>query len=389
MSCVQRSFVREILKVTEQPDVISFAGGLPNPRFFPVREIEECTRWVLETGGPAALQYATTEGFPPLRELVAAQYAQKGIPMDPGNVLILNGSQQGLDLLGKIFLDEGDAVLVERPTYLAAIQAFGMYRPAFRSVLLERDGVRIGDLAEALRPSPKFFYTVSNFQNPSGISYGMEKRRETARLIGAGATVLVEDDPYGALRFRGTALPPIASLFGASWTEHAALLGTFSKIVAPGLRLGWVCAGRQTMDRLVTAKQAADLHTSGLSQRIVHRYLTSCDVEGHIARIRAAYGRQRDVMVEMVRTAFPPDVSCTEPEGGMFLWMTLPEGVSALEMFEKAVAEKVAFVPGQAFFADGGGQNTLRLNFSNADEGQIREGMGRLARVFASMRGRS
>ncbi len=391
MSNVHRSFVREILKVTENPQIISFAGGLPNPRSFPVREIAEAARKVLAEDGAAALQYTTTEGYLPLREHVARHYARKGVDIGPDEVLIVNGSQQGLDLVAKVLLDAGDTVIVERPSYLAAIQAFSLFEPMFVGVPLEDDGVRTESLAEALAGgAPKLFYCVPNFQNPSGISYSAEKRQETARLLAGSSAVLVEDDPYGELRFLGEDLPSVRSFIDdyaeRDPGESAVLLGTFSKIVAPGLRMGWVCAGRGIMEKLVVAKQAADLHSNGLSQRIVHRYLSDNDVEAHIASIRRMYRTQRDLMVRMVEELFPPEVRCTKPEGGMFLWVTLPEGMSGMELFEAAIKENVAFVPGQAFFADGGGENTLRLNFSNSDESRIEEGMKRLARVFAKMR---
>jgi 2-aminoadipate transaminase len=386
MSSVHRSFIREILKVTEDPGIISFAGGLPNPRFFPVREVAEAAQHVLATAGESTLQYATTEGFPPLRELISERYARNGVHVKPQEILIVNGSQQGLDLIGKVFLDAGDTVLVEQPTYLAAIQSFGIFEPRFRAVRLEEDGVNREGLQEALaHSSAKLFYAIPNFQNPSGISYSEETRRAAAGLLERSSTMLVEDDPYGELRFIGRHLPPVRS-FLRDANEHSVLLGTFSKIVSPGLRIGWVCAGPDVMEKLVVAKQASDLHSNGLSQRIVHRYLSHCDVESHIERIRAGYRAQRDLMVELVARVFPPEVTCTRPEGGMFLWITLPAGVSALSFFERALEQKVAFVPGQAFFADGGGENTLRLNFSNSDPASIEEGMKRLGRVYAQLR---
>jgi 2-aminoadipate transaminase len=337
----------------------------------------------LENDGPSALQYSTTEGYPPLRELIAERYARAGVGVGPQDILIVNGSQQALDLVGKAFLDKGDTVLMEQPTYLAAIQAFAIFEPRFCALDLEEDGVNVADLAAALAGTrAKIFYAIPNFQNPSGISYSEEKRRETARLLGASGTVLVEDDPYGELRFIGKDLPPIRALMG---NAPAVLLGTFSKIVSPGLRIGWVCAGKDIMERLVIAKQASDLHSNGLAQRIVHRYMSTCDVQGHIQRIRAGYRSQRDLMVELVGRLFPPEVRCTKPEGGMFLWMTLPAGMSAFTLFERALEQKVAFVPGQAFFAGGGGGNTLRLNFSNSSPAAIREGMERLARVYAAL----
>jgi 2-aminoadipate transaminase len=393
MSGVHRSFVREILKVTEDPSIISFAGGLPHPKSFPVREVAEAARAVLAEDGPAALQYSTTEGYLPLRELVARQYARKGVDVGPDEILIVNGSQQGLDLAAKVFLDAGDTVVVERPTYLAAIQAFSFFEPIFRAVPLEDDGICTEALARELAgQSPKLFYCVPNFQNPSGISYSVEKRQETARLLSSGSTVMVEDDPYGELRFLGEELPPVRSYIddyaSRAPGDAAILLGTFSKIVAPGLRIGWVCAGREIMERLIVAKQASDLHSNILSQRIVHRYLTDNDVAAHIALIRGMYRRQRDLMVRMVEQHFPAGARCTRPEGGMFLWVTLPEGMSAMDVFEPAIREKVAFVPGQAFFTDGGGENTMRLNFSNSDEERIEEGIKRLGAVLKAARGR-
>jgi 2-aminoadipate transaminase len=387
MSTVHRSFIREILKAAVDPEIISFAGGLPNPRFFPVRELEEATRKVLAADGAAALQYATTEGFPPLRELIAQRYAERGTRVSPEDVLILNGSQQGLDLIAKVLVDPGDDVLVESPSYLAALQCFGFFEPRFQALPMDEDGVDVRELGHALEnEAPKLFYAIPNFQNPSGISYSLVRRREAARLLAGSSTVLVEDDPYGEIRFIGEDLPSIRTcLSDAGSTDSSVLLGTFSKIVSPGVRLGWIVAGQEIMEGLVVAKQAADLHSNELTQRIVHRYLLDNDVGAHIRRIRAAYKRQRDLMVDAVKSLFPPDVHCTEPEGGMFLWMTLPRGVSAMTFFEKSLSQKVTFVPGAAFFSSGGGENTLRLNFSNCDEATIQEGMTRLATVYSQM----
>jgi 2-aminoadipate transaminase len=388
MSTVHRSFIREILKAAVDPEIISFAGGLPNPRFFPVRELEEATRKVLASDGGPALQYATTEGFPPLREMIAQRYAARGTRVRPEEVLVLNGSQQGLDLIAKVLVDQGDEVLVESPSYLAALQCFGFFEPRFQPLPLDRDGVCVQELGRALKgdPAPKLFYAIPNFQNPSGITYSRERRSEAARLLAGSQTVLVEDDPYGEIRFMGRDLPTMRTFLSESGsTDSSVLLGTFSKIVSPGVRLGWIVAGEEIMERLVVAKQAADLHSNELTQRIVHRYLCDNDVNAHIQRIREAYKVQRDLMVGAVKSLFPPDVTCTEPEGGMFLWMTLPPTMSAMTFFEKGLAQKVTFVPGRAFFATGGGENTLRLNFSNCDEAMIAEGMTRLARVYSTM----
>lgn len=376
MGNLQKSFIREILKLTENPNLISFAGGLPNPNFFPVTDIAAVTADLLQQEGTQVLQYSTTEGYLPLREAISARYQQRhGLNINPDEILILNGSQQGLDLIGKVLLNRQDTVLLERPGYLGAIQAFSLYEPRFATVPLEQDGVALAPLAEQLQQAPKLFYTVPNFQNPSGITYSAEKRIAVADLLRDQATVLVEDDPYGELRFMGEDLPPLTYYR----PDNSVLLGSFSKIVAPGLRLGWMCAPKPLLDKLIVVKQASDLHSNYLAQRIVYRYLQDYDLDAHIQTICAAYGQQRALMVSMIEQYFPPEVQYIRPEGGMFLWVTLPEGMSAVTLFELATRHNVAFVPGQAFYVDGGGQNTFRLNFSNASEAKIEEGIKRLA----------
>lgn len=378
MSKVPRSFVREILKVTEDSDIISFGGGLPNPKSFPHKEIAEVASEVLKYESSEALQYSTTEGYKPLREYIAQRYLKNGLKVDADEILITNGSQQGLDLVGKVFLNRDDGVIVERPTYLAAIQAFGMYEPRFHSVKLMDDGPDTPALEKLLKNGDsKIFYCVPNFQNPSGISYSEEKRKEVAGIIQENNAVLVEDNPYGEIRFMGRNLPPIKKFL-----PDSVLLGSFSKIVAPGIRLGWVVAGEEVMDKLVTAKQASDLHSNYLAQRMVHRFLTEYDVEKHLNKIRSMYRMQRDVMVNSIEEYFPEGVICTKPEGGMFLWVTLPEGVSSMELFDLAIKENVAFVPGEAFYADDPEINTMRLNFSNSDEKSIVEGIKRLSNAL-------
>lgn len=383
MSTIPKSFIREILKVTEDPNVISFAGGLPNPRFFPVEAIARAASEVLSEVDTLALQYSTTEGYRPLRESIAQRYqTKKGLTVSADEILITNGSQQGLDLVGKVFIDRGDAVAVERPAYLGAIQAFSVYEPQFHMVPLLEDGVDVDRLRDVLNGQHvKLFHTVINFQNPSGISYSQSTREELAELFAKYDAVVVEDDPYGELRFMGAAPPSMRN-----WLDdRAILLGSFSKTIAPGLRLGWICAQREIMDQLVVAKQASDLHSNTLCQRIVYQYLRSNDVDGHIATIIAAYRKQKDAMVAAIEACFPSEVRFTRPEGGMFLWVTLPERLSALELFEHAVKEGVAFVPGTPFFVDGGGANCMRLNFSNADQDKIEEGIQRLGRIMKNL----
>jgi 2-aminoadipate transaminase len=375
------------LKVTQDTDVISFAGGLPNPRFFPSQEIAEAAALALAGSDGAALQYGTTEGYAPLREYIAQRYRQNGgLDVTADEILITNGSQQGLDLIGKAFLNRQDAIAIERPAYLGAIQAFSAYEPEFHPVPLLADGVDVDRLAEVLRMEPvKFFHTVINFQNPSGISYSESKRRALAEVLERYDTLVVEDDPYKDLRFEGTAGSSMRRWLG----DRAILLGSFSKIVAPGLRMGWVCAAREILDRLVVAKQACDLHSNSLCQRMLYRYLTSHDIDRHIATIREAYRRQKDAMLAAIQDHFPAEIGFTRPEGGMFVWATLPPRLSALELFEHAAREKVVFVPGAPFFVDGGGVHNMRLNFSNADEDKIEEGIARLGRIVKRLLSRA
>jgi 2-aminoadipate transaminase len=378
MSTIPKSFIREILKATQDPKVISFAGGLPNPRFFPVNEIGEAAAKVLRQAGKASLQYSTTEGYLPLRQYVAERYSTKGLSVHPDEILITNGSQQGLDLVGKVFIEKHDRIAIEQPGYLGAIQAFSVYEPKFCPVPLLEDGIDIDILRKTLQKQPvKLFHTVINFQNPSGITYSRQKRIKLAKLLAGHGTILIEDDPYGQLRFEGNDLPSVAGMLG----DRAVLLGSFSKTVAPGLRLGWVCAKSDVMDKIIVVKQASDLHSNYLSQRILHQYLIDNDVDTHIAQIRRSYKRQRDLMVSLIEEQFPNGTHLTRPEGGMFLWVTLPEGISSLKLFELAIEEHVAFVPGKPFYVDGGGDNTLRLNFSNSDEDRIDQGIRRLARI--------
>ena len=383
MAKTHKSFIREILKVTEDPRVISFAGGLPNPNTFPVQELAEASKKVLAEDGENVLQYSTTEGYLPLREYIADRYLKrKGLHISADEILITNGSQQGLDLIGKVFLNKGDRVAIERPGYLGALQAFAVYEPIFEPVSLLDDGIDIDLFEKAVSSGGiKLFHAVINFQNPSGVTYSKEKRTKLADICRGRNMVLVEDDPYGELRFMGEDLPSIRSCF----EDNVVLLGSFSKIVSPGLRLGWISAKKDVMEKIVIAKQASDLHSSYFSQRIVFQYLTDHDIDKHILKIREIYKKQRDLMVSMIEKLFPEEIKFTRPEGGMFLWVTLPERLSSLDLFELAKKDNVAFVPGKAFYVDGGGNNTLRLNFSNSDEEKIVEGIKRLAKVIKKL----
>ena len=383
MGKTPRSFIREILKVTEDPKIISFGGGLPNPALFPVEEIREAARDVLSEDGKTALQYSTTEGYLPLREFIAERYRKRaGLEVSPHNILITNGSQQCLDLIGKICIDRDDPVAIERPGYLGAIQAFSLYEPCFHPVELLSDGPDLDALHHVIEMySPKIFYGVPNFQNPSGISYSGEKRSEVARILSGTGTLYIEDDAYGELRFRGDDLPLIARYL----PEQGVITGSFSKIIAPGMRMSWIVAPPEIFSQVVTAKQASDLHSNYLTQRIIHRFLMNNDIESHIRRIKESYRRQRDTMVKAIEEQFPPEVTFTRPDGGMFLWVTLPGGFSSMDLFDSAIKDHVAFVPGNPFYTDGGGSNSMRLNYSNADDEMIVEGIRRLGNAIRKM----
>lgn len=382
---VPRSFIREILKVAIDPAVISFAGGLPNRDFFPVNELQNATNTVFTEAGKEALQYANSEGDLILREMIAARYREKqGLSIDVKNILITSGSQQGLDLLGKVFLNEGDGVAIEEPGYLGAIQAFSVYRAGFHPIPVSEAGMDTEALKTVLtQKKPKLLYTVPNFQNPSGITYPEANRDAVAAILKTEDTLLIEDDPYGELRFTGTH----KSSFCKRIPEKTVLLGSFSKIVAPGLRIGWIVAPDPVMEKLIIAKQASDLHTQYLGQRILRQFLTDNDLDDHIAKILAVYDRQRQAMLAAIASDLPPEIAYTRPEGGMFLWLTLPEGVSAMELFHLAIAEKVAFVPGDPFYPDRKNVNTLRLNFSCVDEDGIKVGMSRLGGAIRKLLG--
>ena len=380
---VPKSFIREILKVTIDASIISFAGGLPNRRFFPVKELRQAAHDVFTEAGNDVLQYANSEGYLGLRQFIADRYrSQEGLEIPVEDILITTGSQQGLDLLGKTFLNEGDDLIIEEPGYLGAIQAFAMYRPRFHPVVVREGGMDIDQLARVLRERrPKLLYTVTNFQNPSGISYSDDNRHAVADLARNASCLIIQDDPYGDLRFSGQRKVSFKRLL----PEQTVLLGSFSKTVAPGLRLGWLVARPKVMDKLVIAKQAADLHTDYLAQRMLHRYLQDNDIDAHIHTIINQYGKQKEAMIGAIREFFPTGVEYTNPEGGMFLWVTLPEGMSSMALFEAAIKRQVAFVPGTPFYVDRKDTNTLRLNFSCSDEPTIVEGIRRLGQSIQGL----
>lgn len=384
ISDVPRSFIREILKVAVDPSVISFAGGLPNRDLFPLQELREATVKALDAHGRDMLQYSNSEGHPALRTLIAERYASKySLNIGIENILITHGSQQGLDLLGKILLNEGDEVVIEEPGYLGAIQTLSSYRAALNPVPVTESGMNVDALEAVLcRKKPKLVYTVPNFQNPSGISYSAETRGRLAQILRGSTTMVVEDDPYGELRFAGAPKPSIKQLI----PENTVLLGSFSKIVAPGFRLGWMAGPDHIMEKLLIAKQASDLHASTFSQHVILQYLLDNDIDHHIGRIVEAYGRQRQAMVDSIREHFPQDVDHTKPEGGMFLWASLPGSASSMDLFDLAIEDNVAFVPGAPFYVNPERQvSTLRLNFSCVDESAIEVGIRRLGKAIRTL----
>ncbi len=380
ISDVPQSFIREILKVAIDPSVISFAGGLPNRTLFPVDAIREAADRVLRSAGGEVLQYSNSEGYRPLREWIAQRYRERqGLEIAVDNILITTGSQQGLDLLGKTLINDHDPVIMEEPGYLGAIQAFSLYRPRFLTVPVGEQGMDIERLHAAVQTAaPKLLYSVANFQNPAGITYSEANRAAVAAALEGKRTFLIQDDPYGELRFSGEAKRSFAHYL----PQQTVLLGSFSKTVVPAFRIGWIVAPDRLMEKLVIAKQASDLHTDYFAQRVLYQFLQDNDLDAHIRRITEVYGRQRDAMVRAIDEHFPSDVRATQPEGGMFLWVTLPEGLSSMRLFEQAIKDKVAFVPGHPFYIGRAWTNDLRLNFSCVDEATIATGIERLARVL-------
>jgi 2-aminoadipate transaminase len=383
---VPRSFIREILKVAIDPNIISFAGGLPNRAFFPAEEIERATNKVFREYGRDIFQYGNSEGLKGLREYISDRYRQKNLDVPIDNILITSGSQQGLDLLGKILINDGDGVIMEEPGYLGAIQAFSIYQPTFFPIPLHEDGIDTAKLAEVVATNnPRLMYSVPNFQNPSGISYSDAKRLKVAEILQGTKTIFIEDDPYGELRFTGERKRSFKEIL----PDNTVLLGSFSKTVVPGFRIGWVAAPEQIMEKLIIAKQATDLHTSHFTQSIIYWYLKENDVNAHISLIRQVYGRQCQAMLDSIKKHFPATVTHTTPEGGMFLWAELPENMKALELFDLAVKDRVVFVPGDPFYINKTGTRTMRLNFSCVDEKTIDIGIERLGNAIRSLLGKT
>jgi 2-aminoadipate transaminase len=386
---IKSSAIRELLKITQNPEIISFAGGLPAPDVFPTERFREACCRVLDTQARLALQYGATEGYEPLREMIARHTARYGVKAKPENVLLTSGSQQALDLIGKLMINPGDRVLVEAPTYLGALQAFNVYGAEYVSVPSDHDGLRIDLLEAPLRSGPKFMYVLPNFQNPGGTTLAEGRRQELVLLADRFGIPIIEDDPYGQLRYEGEHLTPLMVLDrenlrrdGGYSIGNVIYLSTFSKTLAPGLRLGWIVAPPSVIAKLVQLKQGTDLHTSTFVQMVAYEVARDNFLDEHIKLIRRVYGERRDVMLRAMEENFPSEVTWTRPQGGLFLWVTLPEGMDCHELFEAAIKENVAFVPGDSFYAGNGnaddGRRHFRLNFSNASPEQIAEGIRRL-----------
>lgn len=375
---LEPSVIREILKVTERPGVISLAGGLPAPESFPVEAMREACQRVLTDTPREALQYAASEGYGPLRDWVAHQLGTQGLRVQPAQVLITTGSQQGLDLVGKVLIDAGALVAVEAPTYLGALQAFTPYEPEFVAVDCDEQGPLPQALAAAA--GARFLYVLPNFQNPSGRSMGAARRAEVVQAAARAKLPLVEDNPYGELWFDAPPPPPLAATAG----EGAIYLGSFSKVLAPGLRLGYVVAPSALMPKLLQAKQAADLHTPGFNQRVAHEVIRNGFLDTHLPKVRARYKAQRDAMRDALDKHLPAGCRFNVPAGGMFFWVELPETLDATALLPQAVDAGMAYVPGAPFYCDTPRANTLRLSFVTVPPPLIEQGVAALGRVLGA-----
>ena len=381
MDNIKASEIRELLKLTQQPQIISFAGGLPAPESFPIEELTKIGRMVLEDTGVQALQYGSTEGYPPLREAISKRMAKTKVDVKADDILVTSGSQQGLDFAAKIFINPGDIIVCESPTYLGAINAFKAYEPEFIEIDTDKDGMIMEDLEKALKNNDKvkFIYVIPDFQNPSGKTWSIDRRKKLVELANKYNVVILEDNPYGELRFEGEILPAIKHY---DEEGRVIFLGTFSKILCPGLRLGWVAASPEILNKFIMVKQGADLQSSTISQMEVAKFLEEYSIDDHINKIIDLYRERRDLMMKTIEEEFPKEASYTYPEGGLFTWVVLPEYMNARELAVKALEQNVAYVPGGSFYPNGGNENTFRLNYSNMDNERIVEGIKRLGKVL-------
>ena len=379
---LEGSAIRELLKITQRPEVISFAGGMPAPELFPVEEMKKVSVAVLEEQGQVALQYTTTEGYAPLREKIADRMNTKlKTNVKADDILITSGSQQGLDFSGKTFLDKGDVVLCESPSYMGALNAMKAYEPEFIEIATDNDGMKMEELEKVLASNNKvkLIYVIPDFQNPSGRTWPLERRLKFMEIINKYEIPVVEDNPYGELRFDGETLPSLKSLDTKGLVIY---LGTFSKIFCPGYRLGWTCAAPKILEKFNICKQGADLQASTIGQMEVNKFMEMYDLDAHVKKIKECYVKRRDVMLKTMEEEFPEGVEFTHPQGGLFTWVTLPEGIDAGEMAKKCLEKNVAYVPGASFYPNGGVFNTCRLNYSNMPEDKIVEGIKRMGEVL-------
>jgi len=382
---MRKSVIRELLKVTQDPEIISFAGGLPNPRSFPIKELEGILDYVIENHGPVALQYGTTQGLTNLREAIAERSHKDGIDATSENIIIMSGSQQALDTVGKIFLNPGDTAICGLPTYLGGINAFRSYEGNLQGIPLDEDGMRVDILEEKIKEllkneiTPKFIYTVPTFQNPAGVIMPESRRKELINIANEYDLVIVEDDPYGKLRYDSQPVKPIKAFDDEGRVIY---MSTFSKILSPGFRLAWTIASPELTRKMIICKQALDLCTNTFTQFLAYEFMRRGSLDLHIMKICELYKPKRDIMMDAMKKYFPEGYTCYRPKGGMFAWPTLPEGIDTETMFLDSIKEKVAYVHGKAFHVDGGGDHSMRLNFSYSTNEQIEEGMSRLGNVI-------
>jgi 2-aminoadipate transaminase len=382
MDRMKASEIRELLKLTARPDIISFAGGLPAPELFPVKEIAQVSHDLVLKEGQKLLQYATTEGRPTLREKIAKRMTEKyKTPVVADDILITTGSQQCLDFAGKLFLDPGDVVLCESPSYLGALNAFNAYQPVFKEVPTDGEGIIPEELDKILASTPKckFIYVIPDFQNPTGICWSLERRKIFIEVINKYDLPVFEDNPYGELRYRGESFPTLKSM---DTKGLVSFLGTFSKIFCPGLRLGWIAGPHTIVEKFVMIKQSADLHTSNFDQGVADAYMDTYDLDAHVKEIVELYGHRRDLILKTMEEEFPEGVEFTRPDGGLFLWVTVPEGVSARKVFDKCIEQKVAAVIGDAFYPNDKTDRSMRVNYSCMPDDKIVEGVKRMAKAI-------
>jgi len=384
---MRASEIRELLKITERPEIISFGGGMPNPESFPVKIIEKIADEVLKKHGAQALQYGTTEGLTSLRELLIRRMRKRGVKCNLNEIIVTSGSQQTLDLVAKIFINRGDFIVVENPTYLGALTAFTAYEPNYLTIDMDEEGMKIGELEEKIKSVDsskiKFIYTVPTFQNPTGVTMSLERRKQLLEVAKKYNILILEDDAYNELRYSGKKIPTIKSL---DKHDLVIYMSTFSKILSPGFRLGWVVAREDIIRKLVIAKQGTDLCSNVFCQHIADEYIRSGMIDKQIPKIIRMYKRKRDIMLKALKKYFPKGIKWTVPDGGLFIWVELPryfDTEDTQDMFDAAIKEKVAFVHGAAFFVDRKGhKNTMRLNFSNTDDKKIEIGIKRLAKII-------